>query len=446
MAKTTFDRSQFKPAPIKNMKQKAEEEDRNFSTNKSNWHEVNDGLNTFRLYPAHPGQDAFYYMRMIHWLGIEVDGEIKRRPVMNARVHAGVERDVIEEYIKHAKIRIHKLKEDETIDELEASKRIKKLTDWKEGIQGKVTWCAYADKRVKSGEKIVPVFNILEMGKSVRDGVNSASFVEEEDEPINVDPFTDPDDGHALLIQYNSKAKKAADYYNVQVGKKAIPLTDEQLQYFSQQPTLRSLFENIYTLVDFDQALSGLRNFDIENEIDLFEDDEWLEVVKELKIELTSKSSGKKSATPAVKAKTTTKKAAVVEEEVEETEEIAEEDEPEAEEEIAEEAEPETDIFDEMDRNALKVYIKKEGIDFTVMTKMTDDDIREGIRTVLYEASLTEETTEEEPEAEAEEVEEEVEETKPVKKTTTAATAGKKTANMEDIRGKLQALKDKGKK
>lgn len=65
-------------------------------------------------------------------------------------------------------------------------------------------------------------------------------------------------------------------------------------------------------------------------------------------------------------------------EEVEEEEEEEEDDEEETEEE--EEDEDEGDEFAEMDRTALKAYIKDNGLDINVKKSMTDDDIRDAIR------------------------------------------------------------------
>ena len=68
---------------------------------------------------------------------------------------------------------------------------------------------------------------------------------------------------------------------------------------------------------------------------------------------------------------------------VEEPEEEEEDDEEETEEE--EEDEDEGDEFAEMDRTALKAYIKDNELDITVKKSMTDDDIREAIRAEVGE-------------------------------------------------------------
>lgn len=81
---------------------------------------------------------------------------------------------------------------------------------------------------------------------------------------------------------------------------------------------------------------------------------------------------------------------------VEEPEE-EEDDEEETEEE--EEDEDEGDEFAEMDRTALKAYIKDNELDITVKKSMTDDDIREAIREAMGGDDSEEEDDEEEEEA-----------------------------------------------
>lgn len=73
---------------------------------------------------------------------------------------------------------------------------------------------------------------------------------------------------------------------------------------------------------------------------------------------------------------------------------------------IDEEPEVTGDEFDGMDRNALKVYIKTNGLDITVVKSMSDDDIRSAVREAMGEAMG-------EPEQDADEAEPEVDDTEP---------------------------------
>ena len=70
---------------------------------------------------------------------------------------------------------------------------------------------------------------------------------------------------------------------------------------------------------------------------------------------------------------------------VEEPEEEEDDDEEEEEDDTEEADEDEGDEFDDMDRTALKAYIKDNELDITVKKSMTDDDIREAIRAEVGE-------------------------------------------------------------
>lgn len=106
---------------------------------------------------------------------------------------------------------------------------------------------------------------------------------------------------------------------------------------------------------------------DSEEQSEEEENDELAEEVEE-----EEEEKPKKAAKPA-------KKASKKVEEPEEEEDDEEEDETEAED------EDEGDEFDEMDRSALKAYIKENELDITVKKSMTDDDIRGLIRAEVGE-------------------------------------------------------------
>lgn len=110
--------------------------------------------------------------------------------------------------------------------------------------------------------------------------------------------------------------------------------------------------------------------------------------------------------------------------EAEEDEASEAEEEPEAEEnDEPEEEEDDSDEFDGMNRTELKKYIKENGLNVRVMKKMSDDDIREAIRTEILnntddEDEEEEETPKEEPvkvEKKKEEKAAKVEKSKPAK-------------------------------
>ena len=154
----------------------------------------------------------------------------------------------------------------------------------------------------------------------------------------------------------NPNKKKGETYYEVSFPKKVTtrPLTDEEIEYFMGLKPLNELLPK-YGIRDFERALEGLQNFDEENEMGLFDDDDWLEHVEEIKAQYdgeeddeddkpakkkTSKKVTKKSVEdedddeteeeeekPKSKSKTSKKKPEPEDEEEEETEEEPEEEE-----------------------------------------------------------------------------------------------------------------------
>jgi hypothetical protein len=264
-------RSKYKAAKVSSLKVKIDKENESIgSGGGSDFLKIEDGkTNKFRLFPAHDGVQ-FLVMRKRHWLTVEGDdGKARRKTVLNSKQHGGTQKDIIEEYISFCE------------KNLRDKEKLKNLTHKDHGLQAQNNWIAYAEKITKDERQ----FGKIEVTKTVRDAINKAIFVEDDDEPIEVDPFTDLDEGLPLLIKKDSVAgkKKASDYYDVQVGKKSVPVSDESLEKFDKSKSLSEMYENVYTLKDFETALEGLEYFDTEHEIDLFEDEDWLEIVEEVK-------------------------------------------------------------------------------------------------------------------------------------------------------------------
>jgi hypothetical protein len=121
--------------------------------------DIDEGHNTFRIFPSHQEGKPFIYAKTVIWLPQEVemknkDGEvvkdragnpkteIKNRPIFNSRVHGSTEKDIVEEYVTFAE----KVFRDEIQDAEELDKRLKKLFDWKVGIKPKTTCIVYGKK------------------------------------------------------------------------------------------------------------------------------------------------------------------------------------------------------------------------------------------------------------------------------------------------------------
>lgn len=436
MAKTVSIRDKYKATPIATLKATSQEEDSMLGSGRNNegYHKLEDGLNKMRIYPKKEDDKTFYHVRMQHWGSYEDedDGELKRRSVNNARIHGGLKRDITEEYIKDAQAHIKA-----TDDAPEsAAKKLKAMTgDYKTSIAGTTEWVAWADKIKRVDGENVSELALWPFKRSVRDDLNTEAMMEDPDDVITVDPFTDPDEGKAVLVTYNSKAKKAADYYAVKLGKVS-PLSDEQLEVFDTKPSLTSMLSNCYTMHDFDLGLKMLQHFDEKNEIGLFEEEAWLDKVKDMKKEVSAVLAGNvdpegedddepAKTTKKTVVKTANKKAAKVVEEIEEDDAPADDDEEGG-------AEETGDQFDEMTRKELIAFKAANELDIKCLKSDSDDDIREKIRSVWTEEDGDDE---EEGEEDGEEAEEEV-------KTTTkkaAPAAGKES--LSSIKERIMAGK-----
>lgn len=420
-------RSQLKATPIKKLKKRVDEDNEMVGVGSNEYLNLEDGKTLkIRIFPAHPGVEDFYIPKKCYWLTVAGrDGDPRRTTVLDSKVHGGTKWDLVEEYVKFAKKKWAK-----DADKLDA---LTGTGQNRNSLNPSYTWLCYA-AQVTADEELRA--KLWEFKKMVRDAMNKLAFSEDEDEAIEVDPFTDPDEGLPILVKYmkNPNKKKGENYYEVSFPKKvsARPLTDEEIEYFM---TLKPLTEVLpkYGMRDFEKALEGLQNFDEEHEMELFEDDAWLEHVEEIKAqydgeeeEEDDKPSKKKTSKKVTKkvveeededegdddsddeeeeeekpkkksAKAPAKKATKkVEEEEEEDDEEPEEADDE-EEDDSDEAED--DGLDDMDRTELKKYIKENDLEVSVKKSMTDDDLREAIREAMGGDDSEEEDDEEEEEA-----------------------------------------------
>ena len=399
-------RAQLSATPIKKLKKVVEEDNEMVGAQSNEYLNLEDGKTLkIRIFPAHPGEENFYVAKKCYWVTVAGnEGDPRRTTVLDSVLHGGTAKDLCAEYIRFAKKKW--AKDSERLSHFSGQDSL--------GVQ--FSWLCYADK-VSADEELRA--KVWEFKKMVRDAMNKLAFSEDEDEPIEVDPFTDPDDGLPILVKYmkNPNKKKGENFYEVSFPKKTAPrpLTDEEIEYFM---TLKPLSELIpkYGMKDFERALEGLQNFDEEHDLQLFEDEDWLSLVEEIKAQYDEDEDDEKP-----KKKATKKVTKKVEEEEEETEEEEEEEKPapkkkgkkapepeeeeeeeeeESEEEETEEEEGEDDGLDDLDRNELKKYIKDNDLEVSVKKSMSDDDLRAAIRSAMAEGDDEEGEEEEEEEEE----------------------------------------------
>lgn len=419
-------RSQLKATSIKKLKKRVDEDNEIIGAQSNEYLNLEDGKTLkIRIFPAHPGIEDFYLPKKCYWLTVAGnDGEPRRTTVLDSKVHGGTKFDLVEEYVKWAKKKW--AKDSDKLDALTGTGQNQN------SLNPSYTWLCYADRLV--GDETLRA-KLWEFKKMVRDAMNKLAFSEDEDEAIEVDPFTDPDEGLPIMVKYmkNPNKKKGENYYEVSFPKKvtARPLTDEEIEYFM---TLKPLTEVLpkYGMRDFERALEGLQNFDEEHEMEMFEDDAWLEHVEEIKAQYdgdseedddkpAKKKTSKKVSKKVVeededeaedaddsdeeeeeeeKPKKKSSKAAPAKKskKVEEEEEDDEEDEDETEEDEEESDDAEDDGLDDMDRTELKKYIKENDLEVSVKKSMSDDDLREAIREAMGGDDSDEEDEDEEEE------------------------------------------------
>ena len=415
MAKENSLRSQLKATSIKRLQKQIDEDNAMVGAQSSTEYlNLEDGKTVkIRIFPGHPGVQDFYVAKKCYWLSfVGDDGETHRGTVLDSKVHGGTKFDVVEEYVKWAKKKIGG-----DADKLEALVGNGPKSN---SLNPQYSWLCYADK-INGDDQLRA--KIWEFKKMVRDAMNKLAFSEDEDEVIEVDPFTDPDEGLPIMVTYrkNPNKKKGENFYEVAFPKKvsARPLTDEEIEYFMTLKPLNEILSK-YGMKDFERALEGLQNFDEENEIGLFDDDDWIEHLEEIKAQYDSDDSEEDSAS---KKKTAVKKVVKKEytksedDDEEEKDEADDEEEDDEEENDEEENDEDGDEFDSMDRVALKKYITANGLEISVKKSMSDDDLRNAIR--------AEAKSDDADEAEDEEEDDETEEEAPAK------------VSLSDIRKKL---------
>ena len=394
MAKENSLRSQLKATSIKRLQKQIDEDNAMVGAQSSTEYlNLEDGKTVkIRIFPGHPGVQDFYVAKKCYWLSfVGDDGETHRGTVLDSKVHGKTKFDVVEEYVKWAKKKIGN-----DADKLEALVGNGPKSN---SLNPQYSWLCYADK-INGDDQLRA--KIWEFKKMVRDAMNKLAFSEDEDEVIEVDPFTDPDEGLPIMVTYrkNPNKKKGENFYEVSFPKKvsARPLTDEEIEYFMTLKPLNEILSK-YGMKDFERALEGLQNFDEQNEIGLFDDDDWIEHLEEIKAQYDSDDS---EADSAPKKKTAVKKAVKKAYAKSEDDEEEEKDEADDEEEDDEEADDEEendedgDEFDSMDRVALKKYITANGLEISVKKSMSDDDLRNAIRAAAKSNDADEADDEEE--------------------------------------------------
>lgn len=276
-----FDRSKYKPTPMAALKaQDQEHESKRPSNNTRGFLEIKPGDNKFRIYPCHPdgGGKTYSEAKCVTFLTvttqsrddkgkpIEGKSELKRRPIFNSKVHGNTAKDMVEVYLEVAKrIAIPAYTEDKAHQNAIWSA----LTNGMTGIKPSDSWVMYASKF--EGGTWGPV-GILEVKKSIKTQMQELALSFAGNDPVSPDPFTDPNDGIAVVI--NKSGEGLNTEYKVSLDSQKVnkfnteylptPLTDEQLEAFGKLDPLHKLYVNVFKASDLELELEGLKNFEEE--------------------------------------------------------------------------------------------------------------------------------------------------------------------------------------
>lgn len=351
--------------------------------NKQEYIQLEDGTTSkVRVFPAHPDTDPdnlFAQKREVSWLPFKKDnGELGRRPVLNAVTHGGQAKDIVVCYLKAAP---EFIKSDRKLDSKGKAKKIDALTDFKTGIAPKGSYVMYAKKE----EKEKTLRGLLEVTYGVKRKMDALSTSELEEDPEALDPIADPMNGSALKITYDSK-KDNNSKYTVVLDRKSSELTEEDVEWLNEQRPLTEQLVGVYHKGHFDKAMAGLELYDAEHGIGLFKDEDFQDLASSLRDQL-----------------------------------------PEAPERDSDEDEPKggkggkRQRLEDMDRNELKQFIMDNDLDIRVTRKMDEEDILEAIEEELgqlpeYADEVGKKSAKKEEPFEEDEDDEDEEEEKPRKR------------------------------
>lgn len=386
---------------------------------------IDEGRNIFRLFPPHDPKDPTFQPKAVYWLtcrvpkkdseGNVIEGEFEWRPkpIFDSRVHGGTEKDIVDEYIRTTKRMIF----DENQNKEDAKKKLMPINGfrgkdgkWNRGIMLSTTYIAYATK----GDIKIANFGQLEIYPGDKDALENLNVDEVSGDVIQTDIFSGPnapdeEDGGCKFVitltkddkgkyqrtisKLEFKPERGADMNKAWKEFNASQrIPDDVLEHWSQMEPLAERFQNSYKRSDFNYAVEALERFDEENGYGTFQNDEFLDVLREidayypddqeevakdddLPFEEDPKPAKKSKAKPAP--------------------------EPEPEEEEVEEENDETPDFSSMTRMELKRFIKDNGLKITVYKNTSDEALAAKVEEVWNEMNGVSEESEEEEEEEA---------------------------------------------
>jgi len=331
-----FNRGAFKGAKLSSLKEeKKQAESKSNVTNSSgraNFLTIDSGENVFRILPPHKPEEPPYRALRTAWLDCQVpeyddNGNatgketIKRKRIFIATVHGtdkdgnSMRNDPVEAFIKYAWKNANNMfsnKDDRKSYMSPINGYMDKKGKFVPGISPSTNYVFYA---VKDG-----AIGRLELYKSMVDVMEQYNIsADSDDNPLETDIFSDPDEGVSLIITYNDKAERGKKYI---VGKREMTkkfkyldefyaserVPDSILQELQTKQSLTELYVNTYSLKDFDFALDGLKRFDEQHKYGIFDNPDFINEISEIKEMLPNQDNSPKKSKEHVQPTSNTNK------------------------------------------------------------------------------------------------------------------------------------------
>ena len=243
------------------------------SSKKREYLSIEDGKNKFRLFPAHPesdvdedGRNIGRYAQARHQVWVKIkdrDGKLANRSFVNARIHAGQERDLFEVYHKIA-------------------------TDFQKGIKHQGKFVAYAvniSKKVEDGDKPAEEGRrgLIEITYGIKKQLDKISLAEKEEDPTGACIVSDPNEGVVITVNKDPNAANT-EKYSVTQGRKPFAFAQEDVNWWIEEDSITAL---LFTDVNYHQGtikqvLEGIENYDKTNKVGVADTDDFLDAYDEL--------------------------------------------------------------------------------------------------------------------------------------------------------------------
>lgn len=241
---------------------------------------ITEGKHKIRFFPAHNPQDPFFIPIANYWIPYwnEEKQQETKRPHFSAQTNGGFENDIHEQYMRLVRDNIITIFPDDE----EKQSYILSLMDMKGPFKERITpileYVAYASV-AQNGSK--PEFGLFKFKQSVYNRLQSlVSSMQDDDEPLQFDPFTDKEQGRRVILDYK-KSRGPMGMYELELEvTKTTPLTDAELAEFEKQQSLQQRFLR-YTRRELDRSIESLSYFDSKYEINMFETPEFQSIINE---------------------------------------------------------------------------------------------------------------------------------------------------------------------